>query len=75
VTLLRIRTLGWDGRADRCAVEADHVHNVPELLGSFSIDLLEHCWNVSRRSYVEQSTQEDVVGFRQAWQTLAGALP
>ena len=30
--LIDIRVLGWDGHADRCAVEEDHIHNLPRLL-------------------------------------------
>src|SRR4051794_35947663 len=30
--LLRIRSLGWSGQADRCAIEAAHIHNLPGLL-------------------------------------------
>src|ERR1043166_741489 len=26
--LLRIRASGWSGNADRCAIEADHLHNL-----------------------------------------------
>jgi len=34
--LLRIRALGWSGNAERCAIEADHLHNVPDLLAHYS---------------------------------------
>src|SRR5207248_763300 len=29
VGLVRIRALGWQNNAGRCAVEADHLHNLP----------------------------------------------
>jgi hypothetical protein len=27
--LLRIRAYGWNGQVDLCALEADHLHNLP----------------------------------------------
>jgi hypothetical protein len=38
--LLRIRALGWSGEAERCAIESDHIHNVPDLLTHFSPERL-----------------------------------
>ncbi len=34
--LLRIRMLGWSDAGHRCAIEADHLHNLPHLLTHFS---------------------------------------
>lgn len=51
-SLLGIRAAGWDGHADRCALEADHVHNLPALLQSVKPELLHHYWEVDRRSFV-----------------------
>jgi hypothetical protein len=46
--LLRIRNLGWSGNADRCAIEADHIHNVPDLLAHYSPERFNYYWNVER---------------------------
>ena len=38
--LLRIRGRGWDGRPDQCAIEADHLRNLPELIRNPRPELL-----------------------------------
>src|SRR5262249_25270259 len=58
--LLRIRALGWNDNAPQCAVEADHLHNLPDLLHDFSIDLLKYYWQVTRPNYAAQSAQNGI---------------
>jgi len=50
--ILRIRAAGWSGDAELCAIEADHVHNLPALPLNFSPDLLGFYWNVERESFL-----------------------
>jgi hypothetical protein len=38
IGLLRIRAFGEEGLADRCAIEADHLHNLPEIVHSGRLD-------------------------------------
>ena len=33
--LVVIRLQGWEGQAARCAVDADHLHNLPSLLADY----------------------------------------
>ena len=69
--LLRIRALGWNQNPVRCAVEADHLHNLPALLSTFKPELLDYYWNIERISFIQQSTPEDVAGFEPLWRSLA----
>lgn len=48
-----IRTMGAEGRADLCAVEADHLHDLPVVMKSGRWELLEHYLRLQRRRYVE----------------------
>lgn len=68
--LLKIRTLGWAGNPERCAVEADHLHNLPALLKNFSTDLLSYYMDVERPSYVARSSQVECAVFEPLWQRL-----
>ena len=53
-SLLRIRDAGWRGDAARCAIEADHVHNLPGLLESGEFDLAKFYWNTERAAFIHQ---------------------
>ena len=66
--LLRIRALG---DADRCTLEADHLHNLPGLLVNYKPELLDYYWQVERVGFVACSTPEDVQGFEPLWRVLA----
>jgi len=67
--LLRIRALGWNQNPGRCALEADHLHNLPALLADFRPELLEFYWNVSRISYIQQCSPKET-GFEPLWKAL-----
>jgi hypothetical protein len=69
--LLRIRILGWNQNPDRCAVEADHLHNLPALLSAYKPELLDYYWNAERVSFIQKSSREDVAQFEPLWQALA----
>jgi hypothetical protein len=69
--ILRIRQLGSAGNPSRCAVEADHIHNLPHLLMNFSPDLLRFYWEVERPLFQEQSSQVDLTRFEDLWNELA----
>jgi hypothetical protein len=69
--LLRIRAWGWNQDPHRCAIEADHLHNLPTLLSSFKPELLDYYWNVERIAFIQQSSPENVAGFEHLWKALA----
>lgn len=68
--LLRIRAAGWAGDSDRCAIEADHLHNLPDLLRNYSPALLKSYWEAQRHSYMSQSTEADYAVFTPLWNEL-----
>lgn len=67
---LRIRAAGWAGDAARCAVEADHVHNLPEVLENFSVEGLRYYWEVERLSFERRLGAADREGFASHWEQL-----
>ncbi len=72
--LLRIRSLGWSDEGERCAVESDHVHNLPSLLTNYSRDKLEYYLNVERSSYIAQRRNSDLAVWMPLWEQLQGLL-
>ena len=74
IGLLRIRVLGWNQDPDRCAIEADHLHNLPVLLSDYKPGLLDYYWTAERTAFMEQSSREDISQFEPLWQALANHL-
>jgi hypothetical protein len=68
--LLEIRVLGWDGQADRCAVAADHLHNLPRLLAEYHPEGLLYYWDVERVCYLEKASPEHLDAFESFWHQL-----
>jgi hypothetical protein len=71
---LRVRTLGWSGDARRCAVEADHIHNLPDLLIDYSAEGLRYYWEVEKPSYERASSPSELAAFRSLWDELEQVL-
>jgi hypothetical protein len=61
--LLRIRSLGSSGRAEDCAIEADHIHNLPDLLANFSRERLLYYWEIERPAYINRVSNEQLMGW------------
>lgn len=72
--LLRARAAAWQGKADLCAIESDHIHNLPDLLADYTPDKLSYYWNVERPSYLEQIGLDQSAGWEQLWHLLSGRI-
>src|SRR4051812_29737266 len=70
--LLRIRNLH---DVDRSALEADHLHNLPNLLVDYKAELFDFYWKVERVCFVERSKPEEITGFEPLWQSLSKHIP
>jgi hypothetical protein len=68
--LLRIRVLGWEGNAERCAEEADHLHNLPSLLQNFTDAGLQAYWH-GKRTIILSRGANDTADFDRLWSQLA----
>ncbi|HEV3117193.1 MAG TPA: hypothetical protein VGY58_09085 [Gemmataceae bacterium] len=67
--LLSIRSAAWAGDAQRCAIEADHIHNLPDLLNNYSDELLSFYWHVSREAFIKE-TPGELSSLQPLWQRL-----
>ncbi len=70
--LLRIRV---SQDSDRCALESDHLHNLPSLLADYKPELLEYYWNVERPTMKDRCKPVDVQQFEPLWKMLAKHVP
>lgn len=69
--LLRVRALDTRQNGSRCAVEADHLHNLPALLANYKPELLDFYWRVERPAFIRHSAREEIAGFERLWTALA----
>ncbi len=56
---LSIRAAGWKDDTRYCALEADHVHNMPSLLLKPNLEGLKYYLEVSRADYLKQIKEMD----------------
>jgi len=70
--LLRIRSRGWNQDAAACAVEADHVHNLPSLLTNYSEEQVRFYLDHERIHFAEKVGS--VAHFEELWQRLASLV-
>jgi hypothetical protein len=68
--LVVIRVRGWDGRADQCAVEADHLHNLPRLLAEYDARGLLYYWDAERVCYLKNAPSDRLSTWESFWNRL-----
>jgi len=66
--LLSIRNSSRGG--DASAIEADHLHNLPDLLRDFSRPKLAYYWDVERESFIAQTPTQHLAVFEPLWNKL-----
>ena len=68
--LLAIRAAGFANRGDLCAIHADHLHNLPELIEDYSEDRLLYYWQAERIGFMEKLNPGDYRYFVEPWSRL-----
>ena len=68
--ILWARAAGWAGDANRCAAEADHIHNLPSLLANYSPDLLQFYWTVERPAFMATCSAQELRSWEPLWERL-----
>ena len=74
IGLLRIRIAGWQNEPARCAIEANHIHNLPSLISGYKPELLEFYWKVERPEYIAFSPGENLISFETQWKKLEAIM-
>jgi hypothetical protein len=72
IGLLRIRAFAWDGRIEECAVEADHLHNLPHIASEMKMELVSFYYNAERPAFIKRATH--IAAFEKDWEELGGIL-
>jgi hypothetical protein len=68
--ILCARAAGWSGEAERCAIETDHIHNLPELIENYSPERLRYYWDAERRSFMSNCSADELASWLPLWQRL-----
>jgi hypothetical protein len=55
-----------------CAIEANHVHNLPRLLVDYDSKYLQYYWNVERIQFIRESKEagQSLQWFEEPWEEL-----
>jgi hypothetical protein len=75
--ILSIRFASWRGDSRYAAIEADHIHNLPDLMRRYHPDRLAYYLNVERPSYIAQLRElpgSNVDVYTPQWAALEQAL-
>jgi len=70
--LLRIRDQGAHGMAAQCSLEADHLHNIPDLILQPKLDLLRYYFDIERTAFLSEAV--NVEQFSEDWNRLKAIL-
>ncbi len=73
IACLSIRVAARKGDVKYCAIEADHIHNLPDLLRKFDAAKLKYYLSVTRPSYIEalgQLPDTTVEPYQALWRQL-----
>lgn len=70
--ILTCRINGWGGNAANCAIEADHIHNLPDLVLNLSLEYLTYYYDVSRAVYMKETPA--AARFSKQWERLGAIL-
>ena len=68
--ILCARASAWSGDAERSALEADHIHNLPHLLKNFSADSLRYYWDIERAAFAARCSPQELQIWHDLWQRL-----
>ncbi len=72
--IIEARSAGWSNDAERSTMQANHIHNLPDLLRRYSPRKLRYYWNRERPSFIGQMGGQPIV-FEQIWAELEPLVP
>jgi hypothetical protein len=72
--VIQARSAGWSEDAAPCAAQANHIHNLPDLLRRYSPRKLKYYWNTERSAFIRQMGGQPIV-FEELWAELEPLVP
>ena len=65
--LLQIRELAGINDCKMCYIEANHLHNIPAILGEKSIPMLRSYFEIERPEYIRKATTPPIKYVLDSW--------
>jgi len=72
IGILNARAAAWGNDSERCAIEADHIHNLPSLVRDLEMKRLLYYYDISRSSFIHQSSNTKL--FDRDWARLGDII-
>ena len=72
--IVEARSAGWAGDAKLCTDQANHLHNLPDLLRCYSPRKLKYYWHTERNLFIQQMGGQPIV-FEELWAELEPMVP
>ena len=72
--VVEARSAGWSKDVDIGAMQADHIHNLPDLLRRYSPRKLRYYWDMERPSFIRRMGGQPLV-FEELWAELEPLVP
>ena len=72
--VVEARSAGWSKDADLGAAQADHIHNLPDLLRRYSPRKLKYYWERERPLFISQMGGQPLM-FEELWAELESLVP
>jgi hypothetical protein len=69
--LIRIRGYADAQQAQRCSIEADHLHNLPHVLSDYRAERLQYYWDVEREVFVRRIPESERRDLEPLWKQMA----
>ncbi len=72
--IVEARSAGWSGDVKLCTDQANHLHNLPDLLRRCSPRKLKYYWHTERDLLIRQMGGQPI-GFEELWAELEPMVP
>ena len=76
--IVSARSAGWSNDAELATIEADHIHNLPDLLRRYNQHKIKYYWKSERPSYIFKHTRQTgkkPMLFQEHWDLLEPLVP
>lgn len=74
IGLLEARSAGWSGDTEHGTSQADHLHNLPDLLRRYSPRKMRYYWDFERPAFIRRMGGQPLV-FEEIWAELEPLIP
>jgi hypothetical protein len=69
--IIRTRCFAIAANPRRCLIEADHIHNLPDLVRDYRPERLRYYWDIERPSFIAQVPESERGDLEPLWNEMA----